>query len=708
MKRRSRNNLHTQEMLYRPALEFRSAVILVFFSIYVLIDSWSQTYGISEIPFYCALGLIAFASWRIWHGVPVFRAHWRLFHRSMDFLSLEDFRMINNAHYFADDRKYQKLVTLQETGGAPAKNPVNRLLRRKEKVELPQRTTFLCNGFKWGPEHSERTYQVHNLSSDLHEVQLPFVLNPVTRHYRKLATDLGGNYSIFGVDKKVPIFVNEENFFGHTLITGNVGTGKTVLQRLLSSSMLHLGHIVLVVDPKNDYQWQDGLKEECESLGKPYMHFHAGNPSKSVSYDISANYVKDTDLSARIMSIIAGTEGGEDPFLRIAEGLVTTAIGALKLGGKKPTIQNIYYSIRSKQDLIVTTRNALRGFYEYHLGPEWNLTLQVSPNLDLANEIQNLQGYFYTNYFQDNSPKVMYGMDTVLECFKYIAGDETHYYKITASLMPMLKRLSQSPMDILLSANDVENPDRNIVNSHGLFNSGGVLYISLDGLSDPATARDLSQLITSDIAAEAGSRYNTASDLSTAPRVSIFIDEAHQAINMQMINLLAQGRAAKLALFISTQTISDFVSATSADTADRLTGLCNNYICTRVTDAKTQELVLTKVGQANVSMNQVTYTTSAGTKQSHTDFNGSISERKSTTMVSAIPQELLSMIPTLHFIACLQDGRKIVGQMPITIPGKAMRKSTGLVEMVMKSPYKLKMRRNLNVDEILSKSQKVV
>ncbi|MCW9331478.1 ATP-binding protein, partial [Klebsiella pneumoniae] len=44
-------------------------------------------------------------------------------------------------------------------------------------------------------------------------------------------------------------------------MTGNVGTGKTVLQRLLSSSMLHLGHIVLVVDPKNDYQWQEGLKE---------------------------------------------------------------------------------------------------------------------------------------------------------------------------------------------------------------------------------------------------------------------------------------------------------------------------------------------------------------------------------------------------------------------------------------------------------------
>ncbi len=31
MKRRSRNNLHTQEMLYRPALEFRSALILILF-----------------------------------------------------------------------------------------------------------------------------------------------------------------------------------------------------------------------------------------------------------------------------------------------------------------------------------------------------------------------------------------------------------------------------------------------------------------------------------------------------------------------------------------------------------------------------------------------------------------------------------------------------------------------------------------------------
>ncbi|MDR8278701.1 conjugal transfer protein TraD, partial [Acinetobacter baumannii] len=107
-------------MLYRPALEFRSAVLLILFSIYVLIDSWTSKNGISEIPFYCSLGLIAMACWRLWNGVPIFRAHWRLFHRTIDFLSLEDFRMINNAQFFADDRKYQKLVGFQASGGAPS------------------------------------------------------------------------------------------------------------------------------------------------------------------------------------------------------------------------------------------------------------------------------------------------------------------------------------------------------------------------------------------------------------------------------------------------------------------------------------------------------------------------------------------------------------------------------------------------------------
>ncbi|WP_426721112.1 ATP-binding protein [Enterobacter cloacae complex sp. 301C7] len=69
-------------------------------------------------------------------------------------------------------------------------------------------------------------------------------------------------------------FCTEDNWFGHTLITGNVGTGKTVLQRLLSISMLHLGHVIVVIDPKNDADWRQSLMDEAAELGLPFYKFH--------------------------------------------------------------------------------------------------------------------------------------------------------------------------------------------------------------------------------------------------------------------------------------------------------------------------------------------------------------------------------------------------------------------------------------------------
>lgn len=94
-------------------------------------------------------------------------------------------------HIFADDRKYQKLVSLQESGGAPSKKSFYQLLRKKEKIVIPSVQRF-CAMVSNGDRSTLNVPTVHNLSSDMHEVQLPFILNPVTRHYRKLAFDPAG------------------------------------------------------------------------------------------------------------------------------------------------------------------------------------------------------------------------------------------------------------------------------------------------------------------------------------------------------------------------------------------------------------------------------------------------------------------------------------------------------------------------------------
>ncbi|MCV5790277.1 TraM recognition domain-containing protein, partial [Escherichia coli] len=211
----------------------------------------------------------------------------------------------------------------------------------------------------------------------------------------------------------------------------------------------------------------------------------------------------------------------------------------------------------------------------------------------------------------------------------------------------------------------------------------------------------ISQLIMSDLTSCAGSRYNAQDgDMSANSRISIFVDEAHSAINNPMINLLAQGRAAKIALFICTQTISDFIAAASVETANRITGLCNNYISLRVNDTPTQTLVVENFGKSAISTNMVTYTTGSETSLPHNNFSGSISERKQTTLEESIPKDLLGQVPMFHIVARLQDGRKVVGQIPIAVAEKQMKPNTTLSEMLFKKAGKVTLRQNLDIKNL--------
>ncbi|NRN29014.1 conjugative transfer system coupling protein TraD [Photorhabdus heterorhabditis] len=681
-----RTNLHAQENLYRPVLEFRSAAILLFAGTYTLFYGYSAD-GMNIAPIVLLItGLIfLLAIYRIISAIPYFRAHWRIFQREFQFVALEELRDINHCELFSDERKYRALEAK-----AQAKNK-----------SLPGRKTYLCDGYEWGPEHAERAYQVNNLSSNKQEIALPFPLRPITRHFDALARKMGGNNAIFGVDTRLPLFVTEDNWFGHTLITGNVGTGKTVLLRLLSSSMLHLGHVVVVIDPKNDADWQKGLKKECEDLGIPFYHFHPGQPSLSVAIDVCHNYVNDTDLTSRLMSLIS-TPGESDPFVRYGEALVSSIIMGTRLSGEKPSIRSIYRNMSSQAALVNIAIKAMESVYAKVYGAkEWINKVKYEPTVSVVDRFNCLKEWYDIHFLNYPNEERIYGLTTIEELNKYATWDPSHFAKMTASIMPLFKRLTESPLDDLLSPSETAKNNIKVINSEGMFNSGGVLYISLDGLSDPESARAISQLVTSDLTACAGRRYNAVDDnMSKHSRISFFIDESHSAINTSMINLLAQGRAAKIALFVCTQTISDFIAAANVETANRITGLCNNFISLRVNDLPTQTLVIDNFGKSAINTNQVTYTTGTGTNVPHNNFSGSISERKSTSLEESIPKELLGQVPNLHIVARLQDGRKIVGQIPISVPESEMLPDTTLMEMLFKPVSKVTLRRNIDVKKV--------
>lgn len=105
--------------------------------------------------------------------------------------------------------------------------------------------------------------------------------------------------------------------------------------------------------------------------------------------------------------------------------------------------------------------------------------------------------------------------------------------------------------------------------------NGGGCYIGLDTLSDPDVGRAMGQMILADLASLAGKSYNFSRDKSRF--INVFVDEASEVANEQLIQLLNKGRGAGMRLFVATQTVVDknkIVTAAEMEThAGQVAGL---------------------------------------------------------------------------------------------------------------------------------------
>ncbi|MFQ3188881.1 MAG: conjugal transfer pilus assembly protein TraD, partial [Paraglaciecola sp.] len=303
---------------------------------------------------------------------------------------------------------------------------------------------------------------------------------------------------------------------------------------------------------------------------------------------------------------------------------------------------------------------------------------QVTRSAELArhgkSEIEQLIGY-YNEVVADTHPH-----NAVYGAISLVTHDVSHYQKMVVGLLPLFSILNASPLDELISPRNNDEDEiigggcetghigaelkTPIIDTKKIIEEGGVLYMSLDSLSDSKTAGHLAKLILSDMAAVAGDRYNHEGNKR---RVSIFVDEVHAAVagNDALINLLAQGRAAQMQCFLATQTIPDLEDKTSPAAAERFVGLCNNFISMRVNDERTQEYVTRNFGKSGIIQQKVMMSQNASTDSSIDDFSGSYAETLSKIESDSFPAQLLTDMPKLQFIGRLADGRKIKGRLKI-------------------------------------------
>jgi len=193
-----------------------------------------------------------------------------------------------------------------------------------------------------------------------------------------------------------------------------------------------------------------------------------------------------------------------------------------------------------------------------------------------------------------------------------------------------------------------------------VINGKQVLYMGLDSLSDPMVGSALGSLALADLASTAGEIYNHRLPVP----VNIFVDEAAEVINDQLIQLLNKGRGAGINLFIATQTIADFKARMGDESkAMQVLANANNIISLRVLDTDTQEFIAKKLPMTRYKYVMRTQGNSAG--EGGVITGGNQGERLMEEEGELFPSALLGNLPDLEYLAIFAGGDVRKGRLPI-------------------------------------------
>ncbi|WP_299021008.1 conjugative transfer system coupling protein TraD [uncultured Photobacterium sp.] len=531
---------------------------------------------------------------------------------------------------------------------------------RQKTLKDPNRS-YLGTGYRYGPEHASSMYRIAALPSHRRALTVPPVLKKFIDHNPEITEVLGGEPFLMGLDDEKAITVRHDTWRAHCIIVGLPGTGKTTLLKLIALNKLWSDPncLLILIDPKNTPELREGLKAELIRQGRPddFHYFAPANASESCVIDCLANYNRSTEIATRVINTIpAGGSSGE-VFRSFCWERVNQIVQAMEYTGEKPTLMRIRYYLR--EGLVALVEQTLNRYFEVRFGENWQSAIQARFTA-LSKEPIEAKCQFYTTVLAKDNPE-----PAVSGIIDQYSQDPNAVRSKTGSLNAVLEQLCSDPLSRLLSPSDhgVMDNDPKVVNLRDLSNSGGVLYMATDGLTDPIISGAISKLASSAVAAASAERYNFGS--GKEPQVSFMIDEAHNALNESVLDLLAVGRQSKFELILATQSMPDIVEKTSPATADRVKGLCANTIALRCEDSVTKEFVSEKFNEADINRESTMRSNATHTTEGITEFGGGAGVRVTGEERSLFPPWLVASLPNLQAICSFSNGDKILLRLPV-------------------------------------------
>ena len=493
------------------------------------------------------------------------------------------------------------------------------------QLPVSQHTLFLGKGFLWTTEHTQRLRDLdldYNLAYKQPDRwkqwarQKSIAWENKSYYLKQLAKllskdsawnpfrpdpNVGGQSCIHGVsEQESDISIPLSERASHIVVIGLPGMGKTRFAEILIGQDIRRGDVVIVLDPKGDVDLLRRMVTEAQVAGRSQdlLIFHLGFPSVSCRYNPIGNFTRVTEVANRISNQLPSS-GDSAAFKDFGWQFINSMAMALVSMGEKPDYEKMKFYI-TKMDVLLekylnfwlpTVITGLDEWIAHYLRVNDNEQKPVS-RLEAMIALVQSQELIHNPVFDD-----------LYHACKY---DKEYFSKITASLGPLLKKLTTGQVSELLSPNYFDLEDhRPIIDWLQVIRNRQIVYVGLDALTDREVATAVGNAMFSDLVSVAGRIYKqglydgfypTTKPGKTSPRICVHSDEFNEIIGDEFIPLLNKGRGAGFTVTAYTQTWSDVEARLkSAAKAGQVAGNFGTIVMFRCQEASTIQMFLEKL-----------------------------------------------------------------------------------------------------------------
>ncbi|MCE2573838.1 type IV conjugative transfer system coupling protein TraD [Motilimonas eburnea] len=644
------------EAMLRPPVEFYSAItaacgsVVAFTAPHTIMMTPSVGYG-------CGAFLLAFSGYRFKQGMTV--------------------------------RQYQKnLLRLKP------------FAMKTSEVPTSKNNLWIGKGFEWRQKHTQRLWDckrsdaekyiqpswLYNFAREVERrseynkllqpiaslTKLDIALNPV----RKLPP-LGGSTLIHGVEP------NEKDQYsdlgervGHTVVYGTTRVGKSRLAEVIITQDIARGDgSVICVDPKGDAGLMMRMYAEAKAAGREddFYVMHLGFPDISARYNAVGSFSRISEVASRISNQL-GAEGNSAAFKEFAWRFINIVARALVELGQKPDYEQILKYIVDIEPLFIRyseTYLARQGKktegWQAIIGAKERSMKAPPPNMKgRSHRTCALESYFTEHEIFD--PVIM-GLRSA------VRYDKTYFDKLTASLLPLLEKLTSGRMAELISPDylDVKDP-RPIIDWMSVIRKKAIVYIGLDAMTDGDVASAVGNSMFSDLVSTSGHLYKVGTEegiiggkANEMPKIYLHADEFNELSGDEFVPLLNKAGGSGVHVTAYTQTRSDLEARIgNAAKARQIEGNFNTIIMLRVKTADTAELLTNQLPE--VSINQVTQVSGVNDSSTPSDdvhFTSKNEDRISTVNVPMIEPSSIINLPKGQAFALVEGAKLLKLRFPL-------------------------------------------